>query len=124
MECNDHGNLYPGQSIAKVGDIVLTTSARDASPGSRIEAGLSITTGEQLWVQNRTVLTPGSNNYGLQGPMAEGVYTLYIQEKQTGMVLVLKPDNNFGDQPKQPQCLEHVQLWRSNSIWQTLCTKP
>ncbi len=71
-----------GQSIAKVGDIVLTTSARDASPGSRIEAGYDITTGEQLWVQNRTVLTPGSNNYGLQGPMAEGVYTLYIQEKQ------------------------------------------
>jgi len=72
----------PGQSIAKVGDIILATSSRGAAPGTRIEAGYSITTGEQLWVQNRTILTPGSNNFGLQGPMADGVYALFINEKQ------------------------------------------
>jgi hypothetical protein len=72
-----------GQSIAKVGsDIILATSAAGAAPGTRTEAGYNAKTGQQLWVQNRTILTPGSNNYGLQGPMAQGVYTLYIQEKQ------------------------------------------
>ncbi|MCW4005012.1 MAG: PQQ-like beta-propeller repeat protein [Candidatus Bathyarchaeota archaeon] len=73
----------PGQSIAKVGSgIVLAVSSRDAAPGTRLEIGYDATTGEQLWIENRTHLIPGSNNYNLQGPIAEGVYTEYIQEKQ------------------------------------------
>jgi hypothetical protein len=74
----------PGQSIARVGtDIILATSSAGAAPGTRTEVGYDAMTGKQLWVQNRTILTPGSNNYNLQGPMADGVYTLYIQEKQS-----------------------------------------
>ncbi len=73
----------PGQSIAKVSsDMILAVSSRDAAPGTRLEIGYDAQTGEQLWIQNRTHLIPGSNNYNLQGPMAEGVYTEYIQEQQ------------------------------------------
>ncbi|MCW4019124.1 MAG: PQQ-binding-like beta-propeller repeat protein [Candidatus Bathyarchaeota archaeon] len=73
----------PGQSIARVSsDIILATSSRDAAPGTRLEIGYDAKTGEQLWVENRTHLIPGSNNYNLQGPMAEGVYTEYVQEEQ------------------------------------------
>lgn len=71
-----------GQTIARIGtDIILATSATGAAPGTRLEIGYDPKTGVQLWVQNRTILTPGSNNYNLQGPMANGVYTEYIQER-------------------------------------------
>jgi hypothetical protein len=72
----------PGQSIAKIGSgVIIATSSTGAAPGTRTEIGYDATTGKLLWVQNRTILIPGSNNFGLQGPMANGIYTEFIKEK-------------------------------------------
>jgi hypothetical protein len=72
----------PGQSIAKIGSgVIIAASASGAAPGTRTEIGYDAATGKQLWVQNRTHLIPGSNNFNLQGPIDSGIYTEFIKEK-------------------------------------------
>jgi PQQ-like domain len=69
------------QTIAKVTPdvIVATTGTNYYKISSQIEIGYSATTGQQLWVQNRTF--PTDTAFGLMGPVGEGVYTEY--QKQT-----------------------------------------
>jgi hypothetical protein len=67
---------YPGQSINRINDgvILATTGNYFFRPGWQMEIGYSATTGQQLWVQNRTLFA-GAITYGLMGPIADGVYT-------------------------------------------------
>jgi hypothetical protein len=66
----------PGQSINRINDgvILATTGNYFIRSSWQMEIGYSMTTGQQLWVQNRTIF-PGAMTYGLMGPVADGVYT-------------------------------------------------
>jgi hypothetical protein len=69
----------PGpQSIVLISDnvILATSGAFMASypQNWQMEIGYSATTGQQLWVQNRTTPT-GSEDFALTGPAGDGVYT-------------------------------------------------
>jgi outer membrane protein assembly factor BamB len=57
--------------------ILLATSGNEMSPGDwQMETAYNATTGEFLWVQNRT--TPvGSTTYGLMATLSDGVYVEY-----------------------------------------------
>jgi hypothetical protein len=67
---------YPGQAINRINDgvILATTGNYFFRTGWQMEIGYSMTTGQQLWVQNRTLFA-GAITYGLMGPVADGVYT-------------------------------------------------
>jgi len=59
--------------------VILATTLTLLSPAAAVatEIGYSSTTGQQLWVQNRTLPEPATGfEYGL-GPMADGIYTAY-----------------------------------------------
>ncbi|MCW4019018.1 MAG: PQQ-binding-like beta-propeller repeat protein [Candidatus Bathyarchaeota archaeon] len=66
---------YPGQSICRINSgVILATTGSFATIGdSQMEIGYDATTGQQLWVQNRT-LFGGATSWGLMGAMADGIY--------------------------------------------------
>jgi len=70
-------DAYPDESIHEInsGVILATTANLAQRPQSwQMEKGYDMTTGEQLWVQNRT--TPhGLIAWGSMGSVGEGVYT-------------------------------------------------
>ncbi|XES78517.1 MAG: hypothetical protein ACBZ72_06490 [Candidatus Bathyarchaeia archaeon] len=77
----------PGvQALAKIdsydGTILATTGSTFLPTPSQIEVGYNASTGEEMFRQNRTLI-PGATAYGVQGPMAEGVYTEFIKEELT-----------------------------------------
>ncbi|MGD0070905.1 MAG: hypothetical protein ABSB71_05030 [Candidatus Bathyarchaeia archaeon] len=55
-------------------------TAGHATEGWRIEAGYSLTTGQQLWITNRTI-TPWTTIY--MGPAGNGIYTEYNEQLQS-----------------------------------------
>ena len=70
----------PGQSIRKIssaGDVILATAT--LAPDLQADIGYDATTGQRLWVQNRTTVI-GSSAFNPFGPMADGVYTFYAQD--------------------------------------------
>jgi len=53
---------------------MATTGSMDIPQNWQMEIGYNMTTGEQIWVQNRT--TPiGATGWGLMGPIGNGIYT-------------------------------------------------
>jgi len=67
---------YPGESLYFInsGVILSSTGSMDQPMNWQWEIGYNMTTGEQIWVQNRT--TPiGGTGWGLMGPIGNGVYT-------------------------------------------------
>ena len=67
---------YRGQSISTIrSNVILATTGSYFLPQNyQMEIGYSATTGQQLWVQNRT--TPvGATSFNLMGPASGGVYT-------------------------------------------------
>ena len=63
---------------------LLATSVQSfgsTSPGWQMQIGYDATTGEQLWVENRTTPVQGSINFGFMGPMKDGVYTTFTPEE-------------------------------------------
>jgi len=67
---------YPGESLYFInsGVILATTGSMDQPMNWQWEIGYDMTTGEQIWVQNRT--TPiGGTGWALMGPIGNGVYT-------------------------------------------------
>ena len=76
-------SLPSAQSISKIdyadGVLLATTGGSNAqNPGYEMEIGYSTTTGQQLWVQNRT-LPVGMDMFGIMGAASSGVYTEYIE---------------------------------------------
>ncbi len=77
-------NTYPGEAIASVNSGVILASTVTgvfsyfATQIYTIEVGYSATTGQQLWMQNRTLPSGPTTGflYSL-GPMANGIYTAY-----------------------------------------------
>jgi outer membrane protein assembly factor BamB len=67
---------YPGQAISTISSnvILATTGSLFLPQNYQMEIGYSATTGQQLWVQNRTT-PPGATSFNLMGPAADGVYT-------------------------------------------------
>jgi hypothetical protein len=76
IQWNVTTNSYPGQRIDRIdsGVLLATTGNHFVQAASQMEIGYSMTTGEELWVQNRT-LFEGATNYGLIGAAANGIYT-------------------------------------------------
>jgi outer membrane protein assembly factor BamB len=66
----------PGQSISTISSnvILATTGSLFLPQNYQMEIGYSATTGQQLWVQNRTTPT-GATAFNLMGPVGDGVYT-------------------------------------------------
>jgi hypothetical protein len=64
------------QSIARIGSgiVLATTGSTGAVTSFQMEIGYDATTGQQLFVQNRT-LPGGSTGFSLMGPVGNGVYT-------------------------------------------------
>jgi outer membrane protein assembly factor BamB len=70
----------PGQTISKIdsGIILATTANFLMTAPSQLDVAYSATTGQQLWVQNRTYPSGPSTSFGYQmGAMGEGVFTEY-----------------------------------------------
>jgi hypothetical protein len=74
---------HPGQSISTISsNVILATTGNLFLPQNyQMEIGYSATTGQQLWVQNRTT-PPGATAFNLMGPAAGGVYTEF--QESTG----------------------------------------
>jgi hypothetical protein len=77
-------NTYPGEAIASVNSGIILASTLTGvmsyfGPQSyAVEIGYSATTGQQLWLQNRTLPSGPTTGYLYSlGPMANGVYTAY-----------------------------------------------
>ena len=71
---------YPGQTISKINSGVILASTGNPLSGlvtSQLEIGYDSTTGQQLWVQNRTYPSPGTGFNYMLGPMNDGIYTAY-----------------------------------------------
>ena len=71
---------YPGQYVDQVNSgIVLATAGSSifVPVNSQIDIAYNATTGQQLWVQNRTYPSPSTAYNWYMGPMADGVYTTY-----------------------------------------------
>ena len=71
---------YPGQMVVESNSgIVLVTdgSSESAAASSQLDIAYDATTGQQLWVQNRTYPSPSNSYEWSMGPMANGVYTTY-----------------------------------------------
>ncbi len=79
IQWNVTTNSYPGQRIDRIdsGVLLATTGNHFVQTSSEMEIGYSMTTGEELWVQNRT-LFEGATNYGLLGAAANGIYTEFF----------------------------------------------
>jgi hypothetical protein len=67
--------VYSGQAISIVSSevIVSTTGNMQVPQNWQMEVGYNAKTGEQMWVQNRT-LPAGSTSYALMGLISNGVY--------------------------------------------------
>jgi hypothetical protein len=67
---------YAGQAIAQInsGIVLATTGSQFVPQNWQWEIAYDATTGTQLWAQNRTLPT-GTTNYGLMGPLMNGIYT-------------------------------------------------
>lgn len=75
---------YPGEAIASVNSGIILASTLTgvfsyfAPQRYAIEVGYSATTGQQLWMQNRTLPSGPTTGYLYSlGPMANGIYTVY-----------------------------------------------
>jgi hypothetical protein len=75
---------YPGEAIASVNSgIILASTVTGvfsyfATQTYTTEVGYSATTGQQLWIQNRTLPSGPTTGYLYSiGPMANGLYTVY-----------------------------------------------
>ncbi len=73
---------YPGEAIASVNSGVILASTLSGvmsyfgTQSYTIEIGYSSTTGQQLWIQNRTLPSGPTTGYLYSlGPMANGIYT-------------------------------------------------
>ncbi len=76
VQWNVTTQIIPGQTISTIdsGVILATTGTIFLPQNWQMEIGYNQTTGQTIWVQNRT--TPiGSTAYGLMGPASDGVYT-------------------------------------------------
>jgi len=64
-------------------DVILAATGGYYTTGSyQMEVGYSAKTGQQLWIQNRT-LTPGTTTWEFHGPVGDGVYTEFHKETMT-----------------------------------------
>jgi len=65
----------PGEVINCLSDqvIVATTGSNSVAMNWQMEIGLNAQTGQQMWIQNRT-LPSGITNYCLMGEISQGVY--------------------------------------------------
>ena len=70
---------YP-QALAKIDNnvIIATTGSNYYKISYQMEIGYDAKTGQQLWVQNRTL--PTDTAFGLLGPIGDGVYTEYWKQ--------------------------------------------
>jgi PQQ-like domain len=67
--------VYPGEVISCVStDVLVCTNGNMQIPQNwQMEVGINAKTGEQLWIQNRS-LPVGSTSYALMGIISNGVY--------------------------------------------------
>ncbi len=64
-------------------DVILAETGSYYAPANyQMEVGYSATTGQQLWIQNRT-LTPGTTTWEFAGPIGDGVFTEFHKETLT-----------------------------------------
>jgi len=75
---------YPGEAIASVNSGIILASTLTSvmsyfgTQSSTVEIGYSSTTGQQLWIQNRTLPSGPTTGYLYSlGPMVNGIYTAY-----------------------------------------------
>jgi outer membrane protein assembly factor BamB len=75
---------YPGEAIASVNSGIILASTLTSvmsyfgTQSYTVEIGYSSTTGQQLWIQNRTLPSGPTTGYLYSlGPMVNGVYTAY-----------------------------------------------
>jgi len=76
IQWNVTTNSYPGQTLTLVdsGVLLATTGNSFVQSSTQMEIGYSMTTGQELWAEERTLFS-GATNYGLMGSAANGIYT-------------------------------------------------
>jgi len=76
IQWNVTTNSYPGQHIDRIdsGVLLATTGSHFIQTSTQMEIGYSMTTGQELWAEERT-LFEGATDFGLLGAAAKGVYT-------------------------------------------------
>jgi hypothetical protein len=77
-------NTYPGEAIASVNSGIILASTMTGvlsyfgTQRQTTEIGYSATTGQQLWIQNRTLPSGPTTGYLYSlGPLVNGIYTAY-----------------------------------------------